>query len=273
MTGKLRSWIIAGIIVLVIVIGLIVVWRFNGTGFGEYDKVTKEHTPAGQLTKTTTESQPGKTVWDWLGLLAALAIPVVVGLGATWFTTQQAKVSDTKNTDNQRETALQAYIDKISELLLTHQLRESKEDEEIRKIARVRTITILFQLDARRIGYVFAFLREAGLMSNKPNSSIVSLSQADLRKINWSQADIREASLSGANLNGAKLSGAYLIEADLSRAYLNRASLSGADLSEANLSEANLEGADLTRATVTQEQLAKATSLQGATMRDGSKHS
>jgi hypothetical protein len=59
-----------------------------------------------------------KTLWDWLGLLAVLAIPVVVGFGAAWFTAQQGKVSAEQNTDNQHETALQAYIDKMSELLL-----------------------------------------------------------------------------------------------------------------------------------------------------------
>src|SRR5260370_19854467 len=60
----------------------------------------------------------GKTLWDWLGLLASLAIPVVVAFGTLWFTTQQGKVSDAANkrqhetelqiaTDNQREAALQ----------------------------------------------------------------------------------------------------------------------------------------------------------------------
>ena len=51
-------------------------------------------------------------------------------------------------------------------------------DAEVRNVARVRTITILFQLDARRIGYVLAFLCEAGLMSTTPEDSIVSLKHA-----------------------------------------------------------------------------------------------
>src|SRR5437588_10189005 len=40
-------------------------------------------------TFTAKEVQPAKTLWDWLGLLAALAIPVVVGLGTLWFTRLQ----------------------------------------------------------------------------------------------------------------------------------------------------------------------------------------
>jgi hypothetical protein len=69
----------------------------------------------------------GKTLWDWLQLLAALAIPVVVGFGAAWFAMQQGKVSTAENTDNQRETALQAYIDRISELLLHEKLRDTED--------------------------------------------------------------------------------------------------------------------------------------------------
>lgn len=53
----------------------------------------------------------------------------------------------------------------MSELLLEKKLHSSVSpyeilnlaQDEVRNVARVRTITILFQLDARRIGYVFAF--------------------------------------------------------------------------------------------------------------------
>src|SRR5689334_12442214 len=33
---------------------------------------------------TATELQLTKTLWDWLGLLAVLVTPVVVGLGVAW---------------------------------------------------------------------------------------------------------------------------------------------------------------------------------------------
>ena len=92
--------------------------------------------------------QPAKTLWDWLNLLGVLAIPAVVGLGAASYTAQQGKVSDREHTDNQRETALQAYIDKMSELLLHEKLRDSAEEDEVGKIARVRTLTILPRLNA-----------------------------------------------------------------------------------------------------------------------------
>jgi hypothetical protein len=74
----------------------------------------------------------------------------------------------------------------MSELLLKEKLRSSEDDAEVRNVARVRTITVLTQLEARRIGYVFAFLREAGLMSTTSNNSVVSLQMADFHAVNWS---------------------------------------------------------------------------------------
>src|SRR5438105_2086162 len=109
-----------GIIILLIalIVLIIIVVLSNGTGFNEYTvKSTATETTLSSQTKVTTtaQSQPGKTLWDLLQLLAALAIPVVVGFGAAWFTAQQGKVGERENKDNQREKALQDYIDKMSE--------------------------------------------------------------------------------------------------------------------------------------------------------------
>jgi len=104
-------------------------WDWTGFSGGE-SKITITSTAKGIT--IAKELQPARTLWDWLGLLAVLAIPVVVGFGAAWFTAQQGKVSNRENTDNQRETALQAYIDNMSELLLHENLRGSVEDAEVR---------------------------------------------------------------------------------------------------------------------------------------------
>ncbi len=273
-----KHWVATGVvgIALVVVISLIisVVW-FNGTGFDGYNQVTTAHTLSGPSAGTVVRTevyQPGKSLWDWLQLLI---IPLVLAVGALLFnlatTRTEQKIAAQRYKqdqliaakryeneqrialDKQREGLLQIYLDRMSELLLKEKLRSSAVDAEVRNVARVRTITILFQLDARRIGYVFAFLREAGLMSNKPNSSIVSLSGADLSKINLSQANLSGASFDGAsfdgaNLGGANLSGADLSGANLSGANLDRANLSAANLSESYLFGANLSGADLSGA-------------------------
>ncbi len=211
-----------------------------------------------------------KTLWDWLQLLI---IPLVLAVAALLFNLansrterhiakqryeqdqqiakQRYKQDQQIALDKQREDLLQTYLDRMSELLLEKNLRTSS-TEEVRNVARVRTITILFQLDARRIRYVFAFLRESGLMSTKPNSSIVSLTQADLRKINLSEANLEQADLRGVDLR----------EANLTAANLEQVDLSGADLHEA----------DLRRAKITEKQLKEAKSVKGTILPDGSKH-
>ncbi len=233
----------------------------------------------GLVPEASEPKQHAKALWDWLNLLGVLAIPVVVGLGAAWYTAQQGKVSHRENKDNQRQAALQAYIDKISELLLKEHLGELTADgklkpeyEQVRKIARVRTITVLFQLDARRIGYVFTFLRENGLTSDEPNSGIISLSGANLSIIDLSQTNIRGVNLSGANLRGANLSNASLVRAELTGANLDKANLSNTNLSFANLNgasllEANLSGVNLWHANVVKAKFSGA-NLSNANLSD-----
>ena len=206
----------------------------------------------------------GKTLWDWLQLLAALAIPVLVGFGAVWFTTRQGKVADAENTDNQRETALQAYIDKMSELLLEKKLRDSAEEDEVRKIARVRTLTILPRLDASRKGSVLQFLYESGLIDK--DKRIIDISGADL-----DGAKLRGAKLRGASLRQVTLQKADLIFADLSEADLMFSDLSEADLLCAHLKDVELSYARLLDAKVSSLELAKAKSLKETIMPDGTK--
>jgi len=280
MVSRPRSWwqkmiqhpVAIGVvgIVLVAVIALIITgYWFDWTGFDGYTQVTTAHTISGPSVGTVVRTevyQPGKTLWDWLNLLGVLAIPAVVGLGAAWYTAQQGKVSDRENTDNQRETALQAYIDKMSELLLEKNLRKSGDDDEVRKIARVRTLTVLPRLDGERKKSVLQFLYESGLIIK--GQSIIDLNGADLK-----DADLLGAKLSGADLSGVYLSGANLFDANLSEANLRLAVLTAANLFRADLSGANLEkafldgGADLRLANLSganlQEAKLKGTNLQG----------
>ena len=230
-----------------------------------------------------------KSLWDWLQLLIVplvLAIIALVFQRASSRTEQQIakdRYDQDRETakqryeqdqqialDKQREDLLQTYLDRLSELLLKEDLLQSAPNSKVRNVARVRTVTVLFQLDARRIGYVFEFLRESGLMSNQPNKSIVSLSNADLKEVNFVDADLDEADLSGANLSKANLSFASLYEANLSGAKLSEANLSFASLYEANLSgaklsEANLKEADLSFVSLDEATLSNA-DLTGATL-------
>ncbi len=199
-------------------------------------------------------------------------------------------MSDGETTDNQRETALQAYIDKMSELLLKENLRESAEDSEVRQIARVRTITILRRLGADRKGSVLQFLHEAGLIGAKVKDdyrvrSIISLYKANLCGANLGEAflalaDLSYTDLRGANLNQATLDAVNLDKTNLAEADLSESSMVAVSLREANLSGTNLRGADLTvsiltdaKGITTTELEKQAKPLKDARMPDGSMHS
>src|SRR5205823_14081475 len=98
----------------------------------------------------------GKTLWEWLQLLIIPAVLAVGGYAFTYTTSRNDQAATEKRTqaerditlDNQREQALQAYLDKISELLLKEHLGERTADgklkpeyEQVRNVGRVRTIT------------------------------------------------------------------------------------------------------------------------------------
>lgn len=208
--------------------------------------------------------QPGKTLWDWLQLLI---IPAVIALGGYLFNYSTNRNERRLTVDNQQDATLKEYIDRMSELLLEKRLRKSKAEDEVRMIARVRTMTVLPRLDGKRKGSILQFLHESKLIVN--GQSIISLDgadfsnadlrdayldNADLRSANFTQADLRDAVLSGANLTYAQLEradlrGVRLDRADLSHAKLNNANLKGTNfLGHANFSDAELKGADLSDA-------------------------
>jgi uncharacterized protein YjbI with pentapeptide repeats len=212
----------------------------------------------------TQYSLPAKTSWDWIQVLL---LPAVLTLATLLFIraerTNRQKVTQLRNQnerviaiDNQCETALQAYLNRMSELLLEEKnSRVSAPDTEIWNVARALTLTLLRRLDAGRKGSVLQFLYESGLINKNAGKSILDLNGADLS----------EADLSGAKLSCVILSGALLVEADLSEAHLMEANLNVAILSGADLSGANLSGATLTWAILTGANLSGA-DLSGANL-------
>jgi Ca2+/H+ antiporter len=119
--------------VLVVVIVLIIVgYRFDWTGFNGYNQVSITRTISGTNAGTiarTEDYQPGKGLWDWLQLLIIPAVLAVAGYVINLTisrreqeaTRQRDKTEHEIAEDNQREAALQRYIDNISELLLVLQ--------------------------------------------------------------------------------------------------------------------------------------------------------
>jgi uncharacterized protein YjbI with pentapeptide repeats len=220
----------------------------------------------------------GQPVWDWLHLLSALAIPVVLAIVGLWFTAQQD--ARQQQTENQRaeaerelaeqraqDEALQAYLDQMSQLILDRKLLEVEQGHPVHEpgdpvhtLAQARTATAILRLDAEHNESVTRFLINSGLAESSEASARL------LREITLSDATLSDAYLPNADLIYADLSGANLRDADLSGADLSGANLRGADLSGADLSGANLFVADLTNANLSDAFLRDA-DLKGAELK------
>jgi uncharacterized protein YjbI with pentapeptide repeats len=235
-----------------------------------------------------------QTLWDWLDLLI---IPIVLGLGGYLFTMSENRrtlriAADTEEARRKREReaqaaqrerelevedqraqdeTLQAYIDQIGQLLLdkdrpllksatADEVRTETNGDEVRTLARARTLTVLPRLNGERKRSVLQFLYESHLVIK--GHVVVTLRGADLR-----EAELSAATLSAAHLSGADLSKASLVAADLKEAQLRDANLSDASLSSANLDRAHMGGADLRRAYLHAANFLKA-NLSGADLRD-----
>lgn len=220
-------------------------------GFGPYEDAARAARPP--------------TLWDWLSLLI---VPLAVAAGAAFIgyiqkrteldiaekardedreIARQARENEQKiAADRLRQATLEAYYDRMTDLLLEHKLRESAEGSELRSIARARTAAVIRSLDGGRIKQLLAFLHSSGLIEK--DQPVIDPARVDLSKIDLSGGDLRGAILRGFNMSEANLSGAALFKANLSRANLIGADLSRADLIGADLSRAYLIGANLSRA-------------------------
>jgi uncharacterized protein YjbI with pentapeptide repeats len=211
-----------------------------------------------------------KSGWEYLELLSALAIPIVLAAAGFWFTAQQdqrqqrtekerAQAERTLQQQNTQDEALQAYLDQMSTLLLEKDLRNPKDASEAPTLARARTLTVLASLDEAHKRSVLQFLGEAYLIQDGSCSwtscdPVISLQEANLEGVNFGGTytplggkvvDLSGAILAAADLTIADLRSANLTDADLEGAVLRDADLRGAVLTTANLNDANLSGADL----------------------------
>lgn len=202
-----------------------------------------------------------KTLWDWLQLLL---VPMVLAVGGYLLTRsenryalklQERREEEGRKLEEQRvqDAALQAYLDQMTQLLLHEKLRTSEGDDEVRSVARARTLTVLRVLDGARKATVVQFLYEADLIGRRTLSdnkiyAVVSLSGADLTRSSLGRARLRGVNLEEADLREADLDGADLFKAELNGANLTGARLRGANLEEAALGQADLREADLDRA-------------------------
>lgn len=284
----MRTRTIIAITATLFLVGISAIILHGGLGFSEpvpfpdtefAEEVSHESTHV----IYTRELPRRKSLWDWLELLIVPAALATVGLLFSRAQRQSdAELAYKRELADERaeearaqETALQGYLDRMTELLLDRQLCDPAAPDEVREIARVRTLSILRRLDHKRVRYVVEFLHDMGLIHN--DEPILSLQGADLRNallrnialpgVHLSEARLSEANLTSADLAASQLDGALLNKADLSSAKLQDASLIGANLVKATLSHADLRGATLTKANCTEADLSHA-NLRGANLHE-----
>jgi cell division protein FtsB len=239
----------------------------------------REHSE--QQTKQSRWGFRGMTARDWLPIVGALLVSLVIALGSWAITWQLDKLENQRarqaqKLENQRaeaerelaeqhaqDEALQAYLDQMSQLILERKLLEVEQGDllhepgdPVHTLAQARTSTLILGLDAEHNESVTHFLITSGLAVRSKTSARLlrgsTLSNAKLSAAHLTNADLGDTDLSGADLSNALLDNANLIGTDLSGADLSNALLDNADLvahlPNADLSGANLIGADLSDA-------------------------
>jgi hypothetical protein len=210
-----------------------------------------------------------RTLWDWLKLLLAAAVPAVIGYLGARISSLHANLQRDAEEQRAQDETLRTYLDQMGQMLLDKDqpLRQSKEGDEVSILARARTLTALSQLNGKRKGTLMQFLREARLIQGRPGMEsgkpgwtqqrpIIGLTSADLSDADLIDADLTyvmlgEASLRGANLRGADLSNAVLFDTDLTDANLFDATVSW----RGGLDSCTLKGATMPNGQIFEEWL------------------
>ena len=204
-----------------------------------------------------------KTLWNWLDILL---IPLILSFIVYLFNRSQRASELRISLTNNRAAALQDYLDRMTDLMLSGKLNSRAKKSETKIIARARTLTVLDDLSPEQKGYVLRFLKEANLI-DKPKPVIdirgvnltgvdlfparldqMSISSVNFDRAKLARADFYDSSLSGASFEYADLEKANFKKADLNYSYFAYSDLFEADLSDAALIKANFFNANLRRA-------------------------
>ena len=220
----------------------------------------------------------GRKLWHWQQILfVPLTIALLASMITLYQTIRQQQVEDQRAQEARELEAIraerditQAYLEDMGTFLLQKDLRTAGEKDDVRLLARARTLAVLDSVSGDRKVRVLEFMSETQLMEfrSQDRPPVVSLRFANLSETRL----VKRSILSNTDLDRAELIGAKLTDANLSDAILTKADLRTAVLQGTDLSGADLSGADLRGAKCwAKKQLRDAESLQGATMPDGQK--
>ena len=88
---------------------------------------------------------PKRTFWNWLDLLI---VPIVLAVGGYLFTRSENRTSREIEMARRQEDVVQAYVDKMLELVSDKQLlQQAHWSNDVMSTARVRTSSALRRLD------------------------------------------------------------------------------------------------------------------------------
>ncbi|CAF1215870.1 unnamed protein product [Adineta steineri] len=179
----------------------------------------------------------------------------------------------------QQDTVLNAYLEKVSQLLLNHQFNLSSN---IRKsIIRPKTLTTIRQLDATRKTLLVKFLYESSLLLRREtdddsisNEKDVDLSDANLngiimgnQNIEIERVNLFRISLSKVTLINSSFTFCFLNCANFERSILDGSSFRNSRLRDTNLFRTSLAYTDFTGATLSGSNLILA-NLTGSNILD-----
>jgi uncharacterized protein YjbI with pentapeptide repeats len=236
---SLWKWLLAFIGICLVVLAILLGYRYTWTGFSHFIG------PSGELL-------PGKKLWDWMELLL---IPGLLGLLAYVFTSAQKSRELAVALLNKREQALQQYFDYMTHLLVEQDFSDEQQLEGASRIARARTMAVLEMLDGRQKGHLLRFLVEAQLIHQK--QPFFSMRRADLRGLVLDPGSYNHCDLRGANLDGASLPWCNFNSAHMTGITMQNADLESADFSSSDLDYALLTKSDLYHACLRRAHLIK----------------
>jgi hypothetical protein len=181
--GSQRRQIPVGTIIVVALIGFLVLYLvlkayrepswsaiagFRETTVSRTETIN-DYNREGKIEKVTTqEVLPQRTVWDWLSLVGIpLAGGVVIAGVGYYFNKKQREREEAVERLNAQDTALQSYLDQMSDLLVNQHLRSLPRRSDIHKLGEARTLAALLGLDSDHKRRPLKLVYDLGLITVK----------------------------------------------------------------------------------------------------------
>ncbi len=189
-----------------------------------------------------------KKAWD---LIELLIVPLFLAIGATIFSQLQRNTEIQIETERQRESSFQTYIDRIKDMIVELYTSETDLDT-LGNIGAAYTRATLQGLDAKRKVMLLEFLYHTQLIgwAEKPfgerQLQLIFLGEnADFSGLIAQASYGPMLTLCGVNLAQVNLSNSKLIGLDFHKAYLSSCNMSNSSIASVDFSDADMSGINL----------------------------